>query len=171
MAQVGLVGLPNAGKSSLLAALSAAKPKIANYPFTTLHPAIGVVGSAEENRFTVADIPGLVEGAHAGKGLGHDFLRHIERCAVLLFVIDAAGTEGREPAEDYRLLRKELREYDPGLARRPFLVVANKADLPETSGHLASLRQASRKSILPISAKTGNGVPELIAALRETLPA
>jgi GTP-binding protein len=171
IAQVGLVGLPNAGKSSLLAALSAAKPKIANYPFTTLHPAIGVVGSAEENRFTVADIPGLVEGAHAGKGLGHDFLRHIERCAVLLFVIDAAGTEGREPAEDYRLLRKELREYDPGLARRPFLVVANKADLPETSGHLASLRQASRKSILPISAKTGNGVPELIAALRETLPA
>jgi len=171
IAQVGLVGLPNAGKSSLLAALSAAKPKIANYPFTTLHPAIGVVGSVEENRFTVADIPGLVEGAHAGKGLGHDFLRHIERCAVLLFVIDAAGTEGREPAEDYRLLRKELREYDPVLARRPFLIVANKADLPETAGHLASLRQASRKSILPISAKTGKGVPELIAALRDTLPA
>ncbi|MFM8653470.1 MAG: Obg family GTPase CgtA, partial [Verrucomicrobiota bacterium] len=117
IAQVGLVGLPNAGKSSLLAALSAAKPKIANSPFTTLHPAIGVVGSVEENRFTVADIPGLVEGAHTGKGLGHDFLRHIERCAVLLFVIDAAGTEGREPAEDYRLLRKELREYDPVLAR------------------------------------------------------
>jgi len=90
---------------------------------------------------------------------------------VLLFVIDAAGTEGREPAEDYRLLRKELREYDPGLARRPFLVVANKADLPATAGHLASLRQASRKPILPISAMNGKGVPELIAALRKTLPA
>ena len=123
------------------------------------------------DRFTVADIPGLVEGAHAGKGLGHDFLRHIERCAVLLFVIDAAGTEGREPAEDYRVLRKELRDDDPGLARRPFLVVANKADLPATAGHLASLRQASRKPILPISAMNGKGVPELIAALRKTLPA
>jgi GTP-binding protein len=171
IAQVGLVGLPNAGKSSLLAALSAAKPKIASYPFTTLHPAIGVVGSAEENRFTVADIPGLVEGAHAGKGLGHDFLRHIERCALLLFVIDAAGTEGRHPAEDYRLLRKELREYDPGLARRPFLVVANKADLPESADHLGPLRQAARKTVLQISAKTGQGILELIAALRESLPA
>jgi GTP-binding protein len=129
------------------------------------------VGSAEENRFTVADIPGLVEGAHAGKGLGHDFLRHIERCALLLFVIDAAGTEGRHPAEDYRLLRKELREYDPGLARRPFLVVANKADLPESADHLAPLRQAARKTVLQISAKTGQGIPELIAALRESLPA
>ena len=163
--------LPNAGKSSLLAALSAARPKIASYPFTTLNPSIGVVGSAEENRFTVADIPGLVEGAHAGKGLGHDFLRHIERCAVLLFVIDAAGTEGRNPTEDYRLLRKELREYDPALTRRPFLVVANKADLPESSEHLSALRQAARKSVLSISAKTGEGIPQLISALREILPA
>ncbi|NDD81363.1 MAG: GTP-binding protein, partial [Verrucomicrobia bacterium] len=171
IAQVGLVGLPNAGKSSLLAALSAAKPKIAPYPFTTLHPSIGVVGSAEENRFTVADIPGLVEGAHAGKGLGHDFLRHIERCAALLFVIDAAGTEGRNPAEDYRLLRKELREYDPTLARRPFLVAANKADLPEAAEHLASLRQAARKPVLAISAKTGQGIPDLITTLRNALPA
>jgi len=119
----------------------------------------------------VADIPGLVEGAHAGKGLGHDFLRHIERCAVLLFVIDAAGTEGRQPAEDYRLLRKELREYDQALTRRPFLVVANKADLPESTDQLASLRQAARKTVLPISAKTGIGIPELISALRDSLPA
>ncbi|NCZ97501.1 GTPase ObgE, partial [bacterium] len=117
------------------------------------------------------DIPGLVEGAHAGKGLGHDFLRHIERCAALLFVIDAAGTEGRNPAEDYRLLRKELREYDPTLARRPFLVAANKADLPEAAEHLTSLRQAARKPVLAISAKTGQGIPDLITALRNALPA
>ncbi|NDC00120.1 MAG: GTP-binding protein [Verrucomicrobia bacterium] len=169
IAQVGLVGLPNAGKSSLLAALSAAKPKIAPYPFTTLQPSIGVVGSAEENRFTVADIPGLVEGAHAGKGLGHDFLRHIERCAILLLLIDAAGTEGRDPVDDYRLLRKELREYDPALARRPFLVVANKADLPESKARLSALRSASRKQVLAVSAKTGEGIPGLISSLREIL--
>lgn len=171
IAQVGLVGLPNAGKSSLLAALSAARPKIAPYPFTTLTPAIGVVGLAEESRFTIADIPGLVEGAHQGKGLGHDFLRHVERCAVLVVVIDAAGSEGREPVEDYRLLRKEIRLHDVALGRRPFVIAANKDDLPETASYLASLRAAARKPIYPISAKTGAGLPDLISAIRLLLTA
>ncbi|NBR69004.1 MAG: GTPase ObgE [Verrucomicrobia bacterium] len=170
IAQVGLVGLPNAGKSSLLAALSAAKPKIAPYPFTTLAPYIGVVGSPEETRFTLADIPGLVEGAHSGKGLGHDFLRHIERCSVLLMVIDAAGTEGRDPVEDYKLLRKELRLHDVALGKRPFLIAANKCDLPEAQKHLANLKTAARKTIFPVSAQTGEGLEELIRAIRSLLP-
>ena len=170
IAQVGLVGLPNAGKSSLLAALSAARPKVASYPFTTLAPYIGVVGSAEENRFTLADIPGLVEGAHDGKGLGHDFLRHIERCAVLLLVIDTAGTEGRDPVEDYRLLRKELRLHDASLGQRNFLVAANKSDLPESAKNLAALRAAARKAIFSVSATTGEGLPNLISAIRDLLP-
>jgi len=171
IAQVGLVGLPNAGKSSLLAALSAARPKIASYPFTTLAPYIGVVGSPEETRFTLADIPGLIEGANEGKGLGHDFLRHIERCNLLLLVIDTAGTDGRDPAEDYRLLRKELRLHDATLGRRPFLIAANKSDLPESAKNMATLRTAARRAIFPISAKNGEGLPELISAIRHSLPA
>ena len=170
IAQVGLVGLPNAGKSSLLAALSAARPKVASYPFTTLAPYIGVVGSADENRFTLADIPGLVEGAHDGKGLGHDFLRHIERCAVLLLVIDTAGTEGRDPVEDYRLLRKELRLHDAALGQRTFLVAANKSDLPESAKNLTALRAAARKTIFSVSATTGEGLTDLISAIRDLLP-
>ncbi|MCX6935417.1 MAG: 50S ribosome-binding GTPase, partial [Verrucomicrobia bacterium] len=142
IAQVGLVGLPNAGKSSLLAALSAARPKVASYPFTTLAPYIGVVGSPEETRFTLADIPGLVEGAHDGKGLGHDFLRHIERCAVLLLVIDTAGTEGRNPVEDYRLLRKELRLHDAALGQRPFFVAGPAHGRSQT--HFFCLRHHRR---------------------------
>jgi GTP-binding protein len=171
IAQVGLVGLPNAGKSSLLAAFSAARPKIASYPFTTLAPYIGVVGSPEETRFTLADIPGLIEGANEGKGLGHDFLRHIERCSVLLLVIDTAGVDGRNPAEDYRLLRKELRLHDVALGKRPFLVAANKSDLPESAKNLAALRTAARRAIFPISAKSGEGLPALLDAIRKSLPA
>jgi GTP-binding protein len=171
IAQVGLVGLPNAGKSSLLAAFSAARPKIASYPFTTLAPYIGVVGSPEETRFTLADIPGLIEGANEGKGLGHDFLRHIERCSVLLIVIDTAGVDGRNPVEDYRLLRKELRLHDVALGKRPFLVAANKSDLPESAEHMAALRAAARRAIFPISTKSGEGLPALLDAVRKSLPA
>ena len=133
-------------------------------------PYIGVVGSPEETRFTLADIPGLVEGAHTGKGLGHDFLRHIERCSVLLMVIDAAGTEGRDPVEDYKLLRKELRLHDVALGKRPFLIAANKCDLPEVQKHLANLKTAARKTIFPVSAQTGEGLEELIRAIRSLLP-
>jgi GTPase len=128
------------------------------------------VGGPEETRFTLADIPGLVEGAHAGKGLGHDFLRHIERCAVLLLVIDIAGTEGRDPVEDYKLLRKELRLHDASLGKRPFLVAANKSELPEAQSHLANLKAAARKTIFPVSAQTGAGLKELIRAVRSLLP-
>ena len=130
-----------------------------------------MVGSPEETRFTLADIPGLIEGANEGKGLGHDFLRHIERCSVLLLVIDTAGVDGRDPAEDYRLLRKELRLHDAALGKRPFLVAANKVDLPESEKNLAALRAAARRSIFPISTKSGEGLPALLHAVRQSLPA
>jgi len=129
-----------------------------------------VVGSPEETRFTLADIPGLVEGAHTGKGLGHDFLRHIERCSVLLMVIDAAGTEGRDPVEDYKLLRKELRLHDVALGKRPFLIAANKCDLPEAKKHIVTLKTASRKTIYPVSAQNRDGLEDLIRAIRSFLP-
>ena len=125
------MGYPNAGKSTLLGRISAAHPKVAPYPFTTLTPHIGVVELPGYQRVTVADIPGLIEGAHANVGLGHDFLRHIVRCKLLVFVLDMAGSEGREPIEDLQKLRKELDLYDPKLSERPWIVVANKMDLPE----------------------------------------
>ena len=171
LADVGLLGMPNAGKSTFIAAVSNARPKIADYPFTTLHPNLGVVRVSHEKSFVIADIPGLIEGANEGKGLGHDFLRHIERCSVLLLVIDTAGVDGRNPAEDYRLLRKELRLHDVALGKRPFLVAANKSDLPESAKNLAALRAAARRAIFPISAKSGEGLPALLDAIRKSLPA
>jgi GTP-binding protein len=173
IADVGLVGLPNAGKSSLLTALSAARPKIAPYPFTTLQPNIGVVHldntQGREARFNVADIPGLIEGAHVGVGLGFDFLRHIERCRILAFVIDMAGTEGRDPREDYAQLRKEIKLYSAELAQRPRMVVANKTELPEAAEHLAAFRRRFREKVVAISAKDGTGLPELKQLLWEKL--
>ncbi|MGF1656598.1 MAG: GTPase ObgE [Verrucomicrobiales bacterium] len=130
IADVGLVGFPNAGKSSLLTVLTAAHPKVGAYPFTTLRPSVGMVTGADWRALSIADIPGLIEGAHDNVGLGHDFLRHIVRCPILLFVIDIAGSEGREPEADYATLRRELDLYDPRLKLRPFLVAANKMDLP-----------------------------------------
>jgi GTP-binding protein len=165
IADVGLVGLPNAGKSSLLGALSAARPKIAPYPFTTLQPMVGVVeldgAEGAGNRFNVADIPGLIEGAHAGVGLGFDFLRHIERCRILAYVIDMAGTEGRDPREDYAQLRKEIKLYSADLAKRPRLVIANKTELPEASAHLAAFKKRFREKVAAVSAKEGEGLAEL----------
>ena len=129
IADVGLAGLPSAGKSSLLAALSAARPKIAEYHFTTLEPSLGVVNTGGESGFVMADIPGLIEGAAEGAGLGHDFLRHIERCRMLVQVVDVSGSEGRSPADDLRVISDELMRFSPELASRPRIVAANKADL------------------------------------------
>ena len=162
IADAGLVGYPNAGKSTLLRKVSAARPKVAAYPFTTLHPIIGVVEFPEYGRATIADIPGLIEGAHRGLGLGHEFLRHITRCRFLLFVVDVAGSEGRNPVEDVQQLRKELDLYDSRLSERPWFLIANKMDLPAAGGNLKALRQKFPKiDIVPISAAQGEGIEDL----------
>lgn len=162
IADVGLVGFPNAGKSTLLGKMSAAKPKVASYPFTTLQPVVGVVEFAGFRRCTIADIPGLIEGAHANRGLGHEFLRHITRCRVLLFVLDIAGSEGRDPISDLEILRREVKEYDEELARFPWKVVANKIDLEGAAENLEIFRQRFPKvDIIPISADTGEGLDDL----------
>jgi len=162
IADAGLVGYPNAGKSTLLRRISAARPKVAAYPFTTLHPIIGVVEISEYRRATIADIPGLIEGAHKGIGLGHEFLRHITRCRLFLFVVDVAGSEGRNPIEDVRQLRKELDLYDELLSQRPWFIVANKMDLPGAEENLKALRKEFPKvDIIRISAAKGEGMEEL----------
>ena len=160
LADVGLVGFPNAGKSTLISRISAARPKIADYPFTTLTPNLGVVRNDDES-FVVADIPGLVPGAHAGKGLGHRFLRHVSRAAVLVFLIDLAAFD-RAPAEDVDVLRAELEAFDPDLARRPSLIVATKIDA--LRDNLAAV-QEKWPEVLPISAVTGEGIDELVVRL------
>jgi GTP-binding protein len=162
IADAGLVGFPNAGKSTLLCQLSAAKPKVAAYPFTTLQPMVGVVEFPGFRRCTVADIPGLIEGAHDNRGLGHEFLRHITRCRVLLFVIDMAGSEGRDPMSDLEILRKEIKEYDEELARFPWKVVANKMDLEGSAEHLATFKRRFPKiDIIPVCAESGEGLDDL----------
>src|SRR5437868_12813875 len=170
IADVGLVGYPNAGKSTLLRKISAARPKVAAYPFTTLHPIIGVVEFSEYRRTAIADIPGLIEGAHRGLGLGHEFLRHITRCRIFLFVVDVAGSEGRNPVEDVQQLRKELDLYDPLLSQRSWFVIANKMDLPNAQENLNALRRKFPKiDIVPISAAKGEGIDELKKKLAEWL--
>ena len=164
LADVGLVGFPNAGKSTLISRVSSAKPKIADYPFTTLVPNLGVVRVGEET-FIVADIPGLVPGAHEGKGLGHQFLRHVRRAAVLLFLVDLTAQD-RDPTTDFQVLRDELEAFDPELASRPFIVVATKTDagadrLPDV--------QAAIPGVLPISAVTGDGIEPLLGRLRQAV--
>jgi len=162
IADAGLIGYPNAGKSTLLRKISAARPKVAAYPFTTLHPIVGVIEFQGYRRATIADIPGLIEGAHRGLGLGHEFLRHITRCGVLVFVIDIAGSEGRNPIEDLQNLRREIELYDPMLSDRLWLVAANKMDLPNANENLDALRQRFPKiSIVPISAAKGEGMDVL----------
>src|SRR5437762_1197496 len=162
IADAGLVGYPNAGKSTLLREISAARPKVASYPFTTLHPIIGVVELPGYRRVTIADIPGLIEGAHRGLGLGHEFLRHITRCRIFLFVVDVAGSEGRNPIEDLQQLRKELDLYDPLLSQRPWFLIANKMDLSDADGNLNALRKKFPKiDIVPVSAAKGEGIDEL----------
>jgi GTPase len=166
IADAGLVGYPNAGKSTLLRKISAARPKVAAYPFTTLHPIVGVIEFPGYRRATVADIPGLIEGAHRGLGLGHEFLRHITRCRVLVFVVDVAGSEGRNPSEDLQNLRREIDLYDPTLPSRAWLVVANKMDLPGAKENLKALQKRFPKlQILPTSAAKGEGIDALKQAL------
>lgn len=161
VADVGLVGYPNAGKSSLIAQCSAARPEIANYPFTTLVPTLGTVFRGPGRSFVMADIPGLIEGASQGAGLGHQFLRHVERSGLLVQVVDASGLEGRDPVDDLRVVRQELEAYQPELVQRVKLVVANKMDLAESRQHLPRLEAAAAElglEVVPLSAATGEGV-------------
>ena len=171
IADVGLVGLPNAGKSTLLAALTAAQPKIADYPFTTLEPNLGVMELPDDDRRpTIADVPGLIEGASSGAGLGHAFLRHVERTRVLVHVVDGAS---RDPEADYAVIRDELRAHDPALLEKPMLVAFNKLDLPaaaETWPAFRRAREAERMRVVAVSAAGGAGMDELRATLAELLP-
>ncbi|HEY8967318.1 MAG TPA: GTPase, partial [Candidatus Methylacidiphilales bacterium] len=169
IADVGLVGYPNAGKSTLLNALSKARPKIGAYPFTTLEPMIGIIEFPDFRKVSVADIPGLIEGASEGRGLGHEFLRHVERCSILLFVLDMAGSEGRDPYDDYALLRKELKLYRAELATRPSLILANKMDLPGAEENLAAFKKRVRRKVVTVSGGTGDGVEALKKVLRKAV--
>jgi GTP-binding protein len=170
IADVGLVGFPNAGKSSLTRQLTKARPKTAAYPFTTLHPQIGVIeypyDRSGERRLLLADVPGLIKGAHENKGLGHRFLRHIERCALLLFIVDMAAVDARDPREDYKHLLKELKLYDPALLDKPRLVVANKMDLPGAATQLVKFKRRYRSvDVQEISCLTGDGLDAMKKAL------
>lgn len=170
MADAALVGYPNAGKSTLLGKISAAHPKVAPYPFTTLHPIVGVIEFDGYRRASVADIPGLIEGAHRNVGLGHDFLRHITRCRLLLFVLDIAGSEGRHPIEDLQNLRREIDLYDPRLSQRPWHLIANKMDLPGADENLEALRQRfPDKEIVAVSAAEARGIADLKDHLKRWL--
>jgi GTP-binding protein len=168
IAFAGLVGYPNAGKSTLLRAISRAHPKVGSYAFTTRHPQVGVVDLEDYHKTTVADIPGLIEGAHENRGLGHQFLRHVMRCGYLLMVLDMAGSEGRSPLDDLNALRKELELYNPELAERPWCIVANKMDMPEAEANLKLFKKKFKGvTILPICAELGEGIPELKSFLQE----
>jgi GTP-binding protein len=170
IAEVGLVGYPNAGKSTLLTAISKARPKIASYPFTTLHPQIGIVEYEDFYRLTVCDVPGLIEGAHQNVGLGHAFLRHIERCKILVLLLDMAGTDNRAPGDDYQQLLQELELYDPTLLDKPRLVVANKMDEAVAEKNLKQFKKKIKKvSVLPISAAFDQGMEKFKKTIREAV--
>lgn len=167
MADVGLVGFPSVGKSTLLSVVSAAKPKIGAYHFTTITPNLGVVGVGEGRSFVMADLPGLIEGAHEGIGLGHEFLRHVERTRIIIHVVDMSGSEGRDPFEDWVKINEELKLYNPVLAERPQIVAANKMDMPESEENLEQFMQKVREvqpdiEIMPISSLTRRGIQELL---------
>jgi len=165
IADVGLIGFPNAGKSSLLRRLSHARPRVAPYPFTTIHPQIGVAATAGEpdapHPLQIADVPGLIAGASENRGLGHRFLRHIERCRLLVLLLDMGGSDGRDPREDYATLLRELGLYDRALLKKPRLVVANKMDLTDAKANLAKFRRRHRVVVIEASCITGSGLPEL----------
>lgn len=173
MADVALVGMPSVGKSSLIARISAARPKIADYPFTTLIPNLGVVRAKDGQSFVCADIPGLIEGASEGKGLGHQFLRHIERTALLAHMVDVTGGfEGRDPIDDYRIINRELEAYAPELSRRPMVVLANKCDMPNTEEKVEELRrmaEADGHQFFAISTVTGQNLDELVVWCASTV--
>lgn len=172
LADVGLVGFPNVGKSTILSLVSAAKPKIANYHFTTLKPNLGLVRISDEKSFVIADIPGLIEGASEGIGLGHDFLRHIERTSIIVHVLDTSGSEHRDPVEDYYKIREELINYNPKLANKPEIIVANKMDLPDSQEGLKRIKEefeGKGLQVLSLSAATSQGIKELKYAIWELL--
>ena len=169
IADVGLIGFPNAGKSSLLARLSTARPKIASYPFTTRNPVLGVVAVGDEGSFVACDIPGLIQGAHEGRGLGMQFLRHIERTRLLVHLVDMAAVDGRDPVEAFQQVNRELSAYNPALATCPQVLVANKMDLPQAQDGLARFRLAVSEPILPISCATMMGIPRLTRAIWQRL--
>jgi GTP-binding protein len=172
LAEVGLVGYPNAGKSTLLTAISKARPKVAPYPFTTLHPQIGIVEYADYHRLTVCDVPGLIEGAHKNVGLGHEFLRHIKRCKILVLLLDMAGTDGRNPWDDYKQLLSELELYDPTLLEKPVYVVANKMDEPAAEENLKKFKRRIRKiRVLPIAAAFDEGIDLFKKTIRDAVEA
>ncbi len=173
IADVGLVGFPNAGKSTILSRISAARPEIAPYPFTTTEPVLGVCQLGEGRSLVVADVPGLIGGAHAGAGLGLEFLRHLERTRVLIHVLDAAGTEGRHPLDDFQQVRNELAQYGVGLETRPFVIALNKMDLPEAQNMLPQLRDvlAGAAPLFPVSGVTGEGLTALLEAVWQLVQA
>jgi len=172
LADVGLVGFPNVGKSTIISQVSGSKPKIADYHFTTLIPNLGVVELEDGQSFVMADIPGLIEGAHTGAGLGHEFLRHTERTRLILHVLDISGSEERDPLEDLRIIEEELRLYSPALALRPVIIVANKMDIPGAEEQLERLKEAvqDRHEIFPVSAATGEGLKVLMYRIAQVLP-
>ncbi|WP_394233092.1 GTPase ObgE [Niallia oryzisoli] len=171
LADVGLVGFPSVGKSTLLSVVSSAKPKIADYHFTTLVPNLGMVETEDGRSFVMADLPGLIEGAHSGVGLGHQFLRHIERTRVIVHVIDMAAMEGRDPYEDYVTINKELEQYNLRLMERPQIIVANKMDMPEAEGNLEEFKKKLQEDypIFPISAVTRKGLRDLLFAIADKI--
>ena len=169
VADIGLVGLPNAGKSTLISRISAAHPKVAAYPFTTLEPVVGIVETSGYRRFVVADLPGLIAGAHEGKGLGDEFLRHVERTRALVHVVDAAPADGSDPVENYEVIREELGRHSGLLAEKPEIVAANKTDLPGAEQNVQRLADALPVPVLPVSALTGAGLPALVARMSRLL--
>lgn len=174
IADVGLVGFPNAGKSTLISELAAVKVKIAAYPFTTLRPNLGFMQFEDRSRIFIADIPGIIEGAHRNRGLGFEFLRHIERTKLLLFILDASGIDGRDPSHDYEVLRKEIGTYNPEMLERPYLIVLNKIDTDEASQHIQDFYEknfADKSKIYEISAMRGDGISELRQTIRANVQA
>ncbi|MEK6732160.1 MAG: Obg family GTPase CgtA [Candidatus Omnitrophota bacterium] len=176
IADAGIIGYPNAGKSSLISRVSKAKSKVASYPFTTKTPILGVVKLSDERSFVICDIPGLIEGAHAGRGLGDDFLRHVERTRVLIHMIDMAGVDGRNPTDDFKSINNELELYsrvgavsDRPLQKMPQVIAANKMDMPEAKENLKSFKKRTKKTIYPISCVTGEGIKELLEAVYKKL--
>jgi len=169
VADVGIVGYPNAGKSSLISHVSNARPKIADYPFTSKTPVLGLVRLGPERSFVICDIPGLIEGAHSGRGLGDEFLRHVERTKILIHMIDMAAVDQRDPVQDMKSINKELDLYKTGLLKRPQILVANKMDLPDAAENLRRFKQKTRRVIYPISCVTGEGIKNMLEAAYKEL--
>ncbi|MCA8999721.1 MAG: GTPase ObgE [Planctomycetaceae bacterium] len=169
IADVGLIGKPNAGKSTLLSRVTRATPEIANYPFTTKYPNLGVVRIGYEHSFVLADIPGLIEGAHAGVGLGHEFLKHVQRTRLFVHLVEPSPMDQTDPIENYRQIREELRLYDPELTARPEILVVTKAELPDASACAELLHEATGKPVMRVSAVTGEKIPELLRLIVQNL--